>query len=66
MAERCSNCGQNLERYPAPYPNLECPTLEEVEQDKRGLPTRWSRYRELLSREAHVATAKKRRRRHGD
>jgi len=43
----CPNCGRDLNRYPALYPNQKCPTLREVIKDMFGFRTKWRRYRRL-------------------
>ena len=48
---KCANCGRDLKRYPALYPNQECPTRLEIILDRLGLPTRWKRYRRILKDE---------------
>jgi hypothetical protein len=47
---KCPNCGRDLRRYPALYPNQQCPTTMEAILDRLGFPTRWEEYRERLRR----------------
>jgi len=46
---KCANCGRDLDRYPALYPNQKCPTLVEIIKDMLGIHTRWKQYRRVLN-----------------
>lgn len=45
---KCEICHQDLEQFPALYDGEECPTQQEIELNKLGLETKWSKNRETL------------------